>query len=315
MYVAVSACLIGEKVRYDGGHKRDDFIVEELSKYAKLIPFCPEALAFGTPRESLRVIKEESGFRIVSNKKGIDLTDELHATSTAELQRINSYPLTGIVFKSRSPSCGMGSAKAYLQNGFIEGKADGVFAKKCKENFPLLPMEEEGRLQDAWLRENFVMQLFAYEAIEKLKASKPEIKDLVEFHASHKFLLQSKDEKLYRELGNIVANHQKLPLKELLNRYEESYKLAISKKSSIKKNRNVLLHMAGFLKNHLSKIEKDTLHEQIEEYAKKIVPIILPLSTLKLYTLKYDVKYLANQVFLDPYPKDLALRSNLNSSK
>jgi uncharacterized protein YbbK (DUF523 family)/uncharacterized protein YbgA (DUF1722 family) len=315
MKLAVSACLLGEKVRYDGGHKRDEFVVEHIAKYADFIPFCPESIAFGTPRESLRLVKDSLGVRVVSNKSGNDLTEALKVASKEELSKIYQNSIGGIIFKSRSPSCGMGSAKTYLKNGYIEGKSDGIFVKMCRESFPLLPMEEEGRLQDAWLRENFIMQLFCYDAIERFKVDEPNMSKLVNFHASYKFLLQSKDEKLYRELGNAVANHDKLPFSYILKLYEHRFKLAISKKSSIKKCRNVLQHMAGFFKKDLLEIEKKVLHEQIEDFANKLVPIIVPLSTIRLYAQKYETKYLLDQVFLDPYPRELALRSDLLSYK
>ncbi|ABB44889.1 Protein of unknown function DUF523 [Sulfurimonas denitrificans DSM 1251] len=315
MKIAVSACLLGEKVRFDGGHKHDRFITDELGKYASFAPFCPEIIAFGVPRPSIRLVNKEDSYRIISNKNGDDLTNELQDKSYQEFRKIVQNDLSGIIFKSKSPSCGMGSAKAYLENGFADSKADGLFVTICKEKFPLLPMEEEGRLQDDWLRENFIMQLFAYNSFEVLKKSNPTIKMVVDFHTKNKFLLQAKDEKIYRVLGNIVGNHEKLPFDELLSNYEYNFKVAISKKSSIGRNRNVLEHMSGFFKNELSSVEKETLHEQIEEYAQKIVPIVVPLSTIKLYAKKYNTSYLLGQAFLDPYPKELALRSSLLSSK
>lgn len=315
MNIAVSACLLGENVRYDGGHKHDRFVTDELGRYASFVPFCPEAIAFGTPRPSVKLISREDDISVVTNKDATDLTQKLLDKSYEEVHRIADENLGGIIFKSRSPSCGLGSTVAYLDNGFAGSKTDGVFASICREKFPLLPMEEEGRLQDAWLRENFVMQLFAYDAIEKLKESKPTMKILVDFHTKNKFLLQAKDEKLYRVLGNIVGNHENLPFDTLFSNYEQNFKVAIAQKSSIKRNRNVLEHMTGFFKNELSSDEKEILHEQIEEYAKKIVPIIVPLSIIKLYAKKYKISYLLGQTFLEPYPKELALRSSLLSSK
>jgi uncharacterized protein YbgA (DUF1722 family)/uncharacterized protein YbbK (DUF523 family) len=315
MNIAVSACLLGEKVRFDGGHKHDRFITDELGRYASFVPFCPEAIAFGTPRPSIRLVNMEDGYNIISNKNGTNLTKELQDKSYQELHKIAGTNLSGIIFKSKSPSCGMGSAKAYLENGFADSKADGMFVAICKEKFPLLPMEEEGRLQDDWLRENFIMQLFAYDSIEKLKESKPDMRAVVDFHTKNKFMLQAKDEKIYRVLGNIVGNHENLTIEALFANYEYNFKVAIAKKSSIKRNRNVLEHMSGFFKNELSSDEKEVLREQIEEYAKKIVPIIVPLSTIKLYAKKHKTAYLLGQTFLEPYPKELALRSSLLSSK
>lgn len=315
MTLAVSSCLLGEKIRFDGGHKRDRFITDELCGFAEFVPFCPEHLAFGTPRPSVRLVSVEGAVRVHSNKSGEDLSDPLLQSCHDELTNLEAKSLCGIIFKSKSPSCGMKSAKLYLENGYCEGKEDGVFMHLCRERFPLLPMEEEGRLEDAWLRENFVMQIFAYDAYETFKASNPSLGDLVRFHTINKFLLQSKDEALYRELGNIVANRENHTLQMLLGIYELGFKTAIARKSSIKKTRNVLDHLAGFFKNELTKSEKETLHTQIGDYASKIIPLIVPVSTIYLYAKKYNTEYLLDQTFLTPYPKTLSLRSHISGGK
>ncbi len=315
MKIAVSACLLGAKVRFDAGHKHDHFITDELGEFAEFISFCPEHLAYGTPRPSIRLVKNEETLQVHSNKNGNDLTEALMEKSAEELSHLEEEPLCGIIFKSKSPSCGLKSAKIYLENGFCEGKEDGVFAGMCRERYPLLPMEEEGRLEDAWLRENFVMQVFAYDRFETLKAASPTLNDLVKFHTTHKFMLQAKDEQLYRELGNIVANRNTLPFETLLGQYELGFKTAISRKSSIKRTRNVLDHLAGFFKKELTKGEKETLRDQIRDYADKIIPLIVPLSTIALYAKKYNTTYLLDQLFLNPYPKTLALRSHIKSGK
>lgn len=315
MKIAVSGCLLGEKIRFDAGHKHDHFITDELGEFAQFVSFCPEHLAFGTPRPSIRLVKDDESLQVHSNKNGEDLTQALIEKSAYELSRLESQNLCGIIFKSKSPSCGLKSAKIYLENGFCEGKEDGVFAAMCRERYPLLPMEEEGRLEDAWLRENFVMQVFAYDRFETLKASSPTLNDLIIFHTTHKFMLQAKDEQLYRELGNIVANRSDLSFEALLSQYELGFKTAISRKSSIKRNRNVLDHLAGFFKKELTKVEKEILHDQIRDYAHKIIPIIVPLSTIALYAKKYNTTYLLDQLFLNPYPKTLALRSHIKSGK
>ncbi|MDO9057316.1 MAG: DUF523 and DUF1722 domain-containing protein [Sulfuricurvum sp.] len=315
MKIAVSSCLLGEKIRFDGGHKHDHFVTDELGRFAQFVPFCPEHLAFGTPRPSIRLLRSENQLIVQSNKDQVDLTQRLLETSRNELSKISNEPLCGIIFKSKSPSCGLNSAKTYLDNGFCEGKEDGIFAAMCRERYPLLPMEEEGRLQDAWLRENFVMQLFAYDAYEQFKTSNPTVKELVRFHTAYKFMLQAKDEKLYRELGNIVANRDKLSFEILLAMYELGFKTAISRKSSIKKTRNVLEHLAGFFKSELTKEEKKILHSHISDFADKIIPLIVPLSTIALYAQKYNTTYLLEQTFLNPYPKTLALRSHIDAGK
>ena len=315
MKIAVSSCLLGNKVRFDSGHKHDHFITDELSNFAEFIPFCPENLAFGNPRPSIRIVHKDNDLIIESNKDGSLLTDALHQASKADLKMISEHDLCGIIFKSKSPSCGLNSAKAYLPNGFAEGKTDGVFAKLCKEAFPLLPMEEEGRLNDPWLRENFIMQIFAYKDFEALRSQSPGMKTIVDFHQSYKFMLQSKNDVAYRKLGRIVANHEKKSSTTLLKEYEVLFKETIAKKSSIGKTRNVLEHMAGFVKNEISNVEKEALHEQIRDYSNKTIPLISPLNMLCMFAQKYKASYLIGQKFLQPYPKELALRSDIKSGK
>lgn len=314
MKIAVSGCLLGEQIRFDKGHKRDAFVMDELSAYASYVSFCPENIAFGSPRPSIRMVKDEEELTIISNKTGENLTLVLEEKSQLELEKLKSQNIRGIIFKSKSPTCGLQSSKVYLPNGFAEGKDDGVFAGLCKKEFGYLPMEEEGRLCDPWLRENFVMQLFAYDDFETFKAE-AQMKDLVLFHQHYKFLLQSKDDLIYRQLGKIVGNHDAKDFKIILQEYEALFKQAISKTSSIGKTRNVLEHMAGFIKNFLNQDEKKILHGQIDDYANKIIPVIVPLSTLHLYAAKYEVSYLLDQKFLHPYPKELALRSDIKSVK
>ena len=170
MKIAVSACLLGEKIRFDGGHKHDRFITKQLGEFAQYVPFCPEHVAFGTPRPTIRLVENtEDDYFVQSNKSQEDVSSDLLKSSQSEFSRIENEPLRGIILKSKSPSCGLGSALVYRENGYAKEKSDGMFSKMCKEQFPLLPMEEEGRLNDPWLRENFVMQLFAYDDFENFK--------------------------------------------------------------------------------------------------------------------------------------------------
>lgn len=316
MKIAVSGCLLGEEVRYSGGHSLDRFVTQSLGKYVQFVSFCPENLAFGTPRPTIRLVENnQEGYYVQSSDNEQDVTEKLLNTNNHELQKIQNEPIRGIIFKSKSPSCGFGSAMVYRTNGYSKEKGDGLFVKMCKERFPLLPMEEEGRLNDPWLRENFIMQLFAYDDFENFKASNPTMKELVSFHQSYKFMLQAKNEMMYRELGQIVGNHEGLRFDEILRQYEILFKTVIAQKSSIGKNRNVLEHMAGFVKDKINEVEKEMLHEQIRDYANKIVPLIAPLSRLHMFAKSYNVEYLLNQKFLHPYPKDLALRSDIKSGK
>lgn len=315
MKIAVSGCLLGKEIRFNGGHSHDCFVTQNLGKFVEFVSFCPEHLSFGTPRSTIRLVEDDhEGYYVQSSDGNVDVTEKLLESNDTELKKIQD-DIRGIIFKSKSPSCGLGSAMVYRTNGYSKEKGDGLFVKMCKERFPLLPMEEEGRLNDPWLRENFIMQLFAYDDFENFKVSDPSMKELVAFHQSYKFMLQAKNEMMYRELGQIVGNHDGLKLDEIIRQYEILFKTAIAQKSSIGKNRNVLEHMAGFVKDKITPIEKEMLHEQIREYADKIVPLIAPLSRLHMFAKTYNVAYLLDQKFLHPYPKELALRSDIRSGK
>lgn len=315
MKIAISACLLGVNCRFDGGHKKDKFITDELSKYAEFVSFCPEDATLGSPRESMRLVHFEDGIKMIGNKSKQDYTTTIKEYSIKRLNELKKSDICGIILKSKSPSCGQ-KVKVYLPNSMPDDiQSDGVFASLTKEVFPNFPIEDEGRLQDSWLRENFVMQLFAYSDFEKLKASIKKYGELVEFHSSYKYLLLSKSTKDYELLGRVVANHQKLDLKEVLLSYEIVFKEAIAKKSSIKKSMNVLEHIYGFLKNNLDKSEKDELFKIFDEFRDRVIPLIVPISIINIYTKKYSVEFLLKQKFLNPYPADLALRSNINALK
>lgn len=315
MKIAVSACLLGEKIRYDGGHKRCRFITDNLSKYMTFVPFCPEHMAFGTPRESMHLVAEGGRTRVTTNFTHQEITRPLVEASRAEYARIAQEPICGIILKAKSPSCAMTSTKYHLPDGTFAYKGAGLFAQTCMEGFAHLPMEEEGRLEDAWLRENFVMQLFAYERMRRFREAAATHGDLVRFHTQEKYLLLSKSRARYEKLGRLVAEGAKLTSKELIGAYAERFNETIAQKSSIGKSVNVLQHIAGFFKQVVDKEEKAALHRLIGQFEDGIVPIIVPVAALKLYAGKHNVAWLLEQTYLDPYPEALALRSHLTSVK
>lgn len=316
MKLAVSSCLLGNNVRYDGTNKNDKFIINYLSKYFEFISFCPEHLAFSTPRETIQLYKndgsEEVRVRTVFSKE--DVTEKLFESSKEELKKLDVKDLCGVIFKAKSPSCGFASTKIYLTHQ-SEGKKDGVFFKLVNEKYPNLPKEEEARLNDDWLKENFIMQIFALKDLKFFLQECKKFNDLVEFHTSYKYLLHSKDEVIYRELGQIVANHEKKELNDILDEYALLFEQALNVKSSIKKTVNVLEHIVGFFKKQLDSDEKAKLHRLVEEYREKIIPLITVIEAIKIYVKKYDIEFLKKQKFLEPYPRELALRSSINSGK
>ncbi|WP_417325477.1 YbgA family protein [Halarcobacter sp.] len=315
MKLGISSCLLGTTCRYDGGHSRDKFIVNELSNYFDFEAFCPERLVFPTPRPAIRLVKSDGEVTIRTSNDNEDVTDTITEISKELVKKIEDNQLCGFILKSKSPTCGMERVKIYpdKKNGQSENVGVGVFAKELKERFPYLPIEEEGRLGDPWLRENFLMQVFAYKSLFEFLEKNPNINDLVEFHTSYKYLIYAKSHNAYKELGNIVANRDKKPLETILEEYRELFLKTIAQKGTINNTYNVLLHIYGYFKKVISKEEKDDILETLEDFKKGIVPLIAVIKIIKLYTNKFDIEYLKTQVFINPYPKDLALRSKVEA--
>lgn len=317
MKIGLSACLLGEKCRYDGAGNKDNFIVRQLSKYFEFVPYCPEAIVFGTPRESIRLVDVEGQIRVISNKQQKDVTQELAEISHHLALKAFDDHLCGFIFKSKSPSCGVERVKLYQNNAsnMCEKKATGLFAKAVQQKQPFLPVEEEGRLQDPWLKENFLMQIFAYKELDKFLQSKPTIKNLIEFHTSYKYLIYAKSTEFYKSLGAIVANKDKREFSSLLEEYKSNFLQAIALKGDKNKTYNVLLHIYGYFKKELSKEEKEHILSSCDEYKEGIIPLIAVIKLLNLYVKRFDLTYLKKQKFLNPYPKELALRSDLKAYK
>ena len=318
MKLGVSACLIGTQCRYDGVGASDKFIVDVLAKYFETSAYCPETIIWGSPREAIRQTLDENGqLKIVtSTKNPKDVTTELLNVSIDCANRIKNDDLCGFILKSSSPTCGMERVKVYKPfNAPSVKNGVGVFAQQIKEKYPYLPVEEEGRLIDPWLRENFLMQIFAYQHLHEFLKSNPSFNDLVIFHTSYKYLIYSKAQKSYTTLGRIVANKEKKQLDEILLEYKEEFLKAISLKGNVNKTYNVLLHMFGYFKKLITKEEKEEILQALNEYKEKIIPLIAVMKIINLYVNRFDVQYLKVQKFLNPYPKELALRSDIKAYK
>ena len=318
MKLGVSACLLGTPCRYDGVGASDKFVVSILQKYFDTVAYCPETIIWGSPREAIRqVLSEEGELKIMtSTKNPKEVTSELENISKECANKIQNDDLCGFILKSSSPTCGLERVKVYkpfnapsVKNGI------GVFAKQIKEKYPYLPVEEEGRLIDPWLRENFLMQIFAYQDLHNFLKSIPTFNDLVIFHTSYKYLIYSKAQKSYTTLGRIVANKEKKQLDEILVEYKEEFLKAISLKGNVNKTYNVLLHMFGYFKKLITKEEKEEILEALNEYKERIIPLIAVMKIINLYVKRFDVQYLKVQKFLNPYPKELSLRSESKAYK
>jgi uncharacterized protein YbgA (DUF1722 family)/uncharacterized protein YbbK (DUF523 family) len=308
--IGVSSCLLGNKVRFDGGHKHDRYITGTLGNYFHFVPVCPEVeCGLSIPREAMRLIGDPDFPRLVTNKTGVDLTDKMNDWAISRVNQLAQEDLCGFIFKSKSPSSGMERVKVYDSNNVPRAIGVGLFARAFKERFPLLPVEEEGRLHDMVLRENFIESVFVYrrwrETVTRFTAH-----GLVTFHTEHKLLLRAHSEKHYRELGRIVAQAGTLEPEDLFTSYQENLMAAMKLKPTVKKHVNVLLHMMGHFKKVLSGDEKKELLEVIEHFSKQYVPLIVPITLMNHYVHKYNEPYLQKQYYLTPHPTELKLRNH-----
>lgn len=310
--LGISTCLLGEPVRYDGGHKRDRFITDTLGQYVEFVPVCPETeCGLGVPRESMRLQGDPASPRLVTSRTGVDHTDRMVAWAERRLKELEKEDLCGFIFKSDSPSSGMERVRVYSDKGMPERKGVGIFARRFMEHFPLLPVEEEGRLHDPKLRENFIESIFALKRWRDLLKDHPTRGKLVAFHTEHKLLVLSHSPKQSQLMGKLVAGAKQSPLGKLYREYEALFVAALMVKTTVKKNTNVLQHMMGYFKKELSPDEKQELIEVIDGYHEGLAPLIVPITLLRHYVRKYDQPYLKEQVYLNPHPVELKLRNHV----
>lgn len=315
--IAVSDCLRGTECRYNGGHAQDNFVNKELAKYADFYPFCPEAAAIGTPRETIRLVDVEGVVKVLGSKSGKDFTDGIKTYNENIVPKFVDKDIDGAVVKSRSPSCGLERIKVYRPDGQWYGSNDpmqpGLFTQKLMQEAPQLAVEEEGRLSDAWLRETYMLRVFTKARWREFLASEPSLGDFQAFHRDHKYLLLSKNESLYREMGALVATTRKHNLTESLLGYQRKLYDLLAHRSTRGQLRNTLDHIYGYFKHDVSQSEKKLYQESVQEFYDGIVPLIAVIKVLEQFLRHYGSEYLQTQIFFNPYPSDLALRSKVTA--
>ncbi len=309
--VGVSACLLGDKVRYDGGHKKDAFLTGALAAHVRFVPVCPEVeLGLGTPRETIRLQRDGEQVRLVAPRSGKDHTAAMRRYAERRVAELERMELSGYVLKKDSPSCGM--ERVRIWGGPVPARTGrGAFAEVLMRRMPLLPVEEEGRLNDPALRENFVERVFAYRRVRDLFAARWKLADLVEFHAREKLLVLAHDTGAYRKLGAVVAHAKGAPRHELARTYAETYMRALAKLATRGRHANVLQHIAGYLKELATPDERQELQESIAEYRRGLVPLIVPVTLARHHVRRHRIEYLARQRYLDPHPRELMLRNHV----
>jgi uncharacterized protein YbgA (DUF1722 family)/uncharacterized protein YbbK (DUF523 family) len=310
--LGISACLLGDQVRYDGGHKRDPFLTDVLGPLVEWVKVCPEVeLGMGTPREAIRLVDESGRLRLIAVKTGVDHTASMTAYATERTAALAGDDLCGYVLKKDSPSCGMTRVKVHRDRGPVTRTGVGLFAQALLQRFPYLPIEDEGRLLNARLRDNFIERVFAYRRLRDLFESRWTVAALVAFHTAHKLVLLAHSTETYRALGRLVAAAKTADRSSLRERYTSEFMHALKAPATPRRHTNVLQHMAGYFKKVLDTESRQELQSSIDDYRLGLVPLIVPVTLLRHHVRVHDIAYLAGQIYLSPHPKELMLRNHV----
>ncbi len=310
--VGISACLLGDEVRYDGGHKRDAFLTTVMGPLVEWVKVCPEVESgMGTPRESMRLVDDDGRIRMLTVKTGVDHAEAMTAYARRRVDELAAENLSGYVLKKDSPSCGMTRVKVYRGSGAPTRTGVGLFARALLDRYPHLPVEEEGRLADSRLRENFVERVFAYRRLRDLFDRRWTTGDLVRFHTAHKLALMAHSPAAYARLGRVVAQAGSAARAGLRDGYTAAFMQALAMIATPQRHTNVLQHMAGYFKRTLDSASRDELLASIEDYRKGLLPLIVPITLMRHHVRRHNVEYLAGQVYLEPHPKELMLRNHV----
>ncbi|MCQ4308486.1 2-thiouracil desulfurase family protein [Pseudomonas stutzeri] len=310
--VGISACLLGNPVRFNGGHKESRLCSETLARHFQFVPICPEvAIGLGTPREPIRLVGDPDHPRAVGTvHPELDVSDALNAYGERIATELDD--VSGYILMQKSPSCGMERVKVYQANGHpVDGGGSGLFAKSLMRMRPDLPVEEAGRLNDPVLRENFLTRVFAHAEWRRLLRTGLTRKALVDFHSRYKYQLMASDPQQYKALGRMVARVGTTPLEAFAPAYFSQLMAALKKAASRGNHSNVLQHLSGYLKRHLEGEDKQELQRLITQYREGIVPLVVPLTLLKHHFRRHPDRYVANQAYLQPHPEDLSLRNGI----
>jgi uncharacterized protein YbgA (DUF1722 family)/uncharacterized protein YbbK (DUF523 family) len=310
--LGVSSCLLGEEVRFDGGHARSRFVSDVLGGWFELVPVCPEVeIGMGTPRPTIRLFHDGKHVRLIAPSTEEDFTDRMSSYAEKRVNELQKADLDGYILKKGSPSCGMERIRVYDEQGMHRRDGVGMYAAVLTERWPALPVEEDGRLNDADLRENFIERVFCHNRWRSMVRRRLTRRRLVAFHTAHKLLLLSHNEAGYRRLGKLVGSAGQTPDSELFAAYETQLHHVMRTRATIKKHVNVLHHAIGFMKKTLPSPEKRDILGAIEDYGAGLIPLIVPLTLLGFNIRRYEVDYLAGQIYFNPHPKELMLRNHV----
>ncbi|MDF0664627.1 MAG: DUF523 and DUF1722 domain-containing protein [Nitrospira sp.] len=310
--LGISRCLLGDEVRFDGGHKRDRFLTDVLGRYVEWVPVCPEVEAgLGTPREAMRLVGEPHRPRLVTIQSEIDHTEAVANIAKDRVAELKKLELSGYVFKQNSPSCGVQRVHIYDQQGMFRQNGIGIFAKVFADQFPMIPVEEEGRLCVPAVRANFVERVFCYRRFQDLMGNELTRQALRRFHRIHKYLLLSHSQQHYEAMGRLIGQADHHRPKELTAKYGAIFMKCLAVNPTVHKQMNVLHHIVRYLKTRLKTHEKVKLLDVIDSYHRGLIPLFVPLMLIKHYVGRFEIDYLRDQVYLEPCPKELMLRNRV----
>jgi uncharacterized protein YbgA (DUF1722 family)/uncharacterized protein YbbK (DUF523 family) len=314
--IGISACLLGQEVRYNGSHKRDDFLVDTFGQFVEWVPVCPEVeLGMGTPRPSIRLERvngDGSGVRLRMPSTGQDLTEAMMDFSRQRVEALATLELDGYVLKKDSPSCGLERVKIYHGAGAPMKDGRGVFAQVLLARLPHLPLEEEGRLNDPLLRENFITRVFVHHRWHEGEREGWGVASLMRFHERHKFLLMARNQSAMRRLGKLLGEAERGDsIPALADSYLAGLTETLSRPASRRGQTNVLMHLLGFVSDGLDRQDRAELVETIERYRQGLVPLVVPLTLVRHHVRRQGVGYLRDQVYLEPHPHELMLLNHV----
>ena len=310
--IGLSACLKGDEVRFNGGHSRQRYLTDTLGQFFEFVTVCPEVEAgMGVPRPTVRLAQLGDKIRVIDPKNDIDWTAAMEDQAVSRVSMVEDHELSGFILKSKSPSCGVSRIKIYRENGMLTYDGRGVFTAELMRRYPRLPVEDEGRLNDPGLRENFVERVFAYDRLRSTFRGSWSLGSIVDFHTNEKLLLRAHHEVTYRELGRLVANAADMPRAAFAAEYQQGFMKAMGYKSTVRKHTNVLEHMLGHLRDTNDDIARQQARTAIHDYRNGLVPLIVPITLFSFLASRYEIDYLQRQSYLNPHPKELMLRNHV----
>lgn len=310
--IGVSSCLLGANVRFDGGNKRCEILADRLGKFVEFVPVCPEVeIGLGVPRETLRLVRDHgrTASRLIGNTTGTDYSGRMNRYAGRRLLALEGEELSGYVLKKNSPSCGVERVLVYGATGTATANGTGLFAAALMRCYPNLPIEEEGRLSEPHLRENFIQRVVAYQRLRSFFSSRWSRTGLLQFHTAHKLMLMAHSPTAFREIGRIFSYAKQMARKDLRRYYEAAFMQALKKLATRSRHTRVLRHLLGCMSLFLDRDVRDALVAVIDEYRGGLTPLTVPIVQFRHYGRKFDIGGVQGQLYLEPHPMELMLGS------